>query len=535
MDNLLLKVWVKQNFYLNDKIVPKRMTEKWFISSDNLDKYFLILEETNFLKDAKLSERIYCILNDIKKSPVCKKTSCDKSTRFVQLSIGYSDYCSPKCANLDPETQKKIEKRCLKKFGTKRASQSDEVKSKVRKTNLKKFGVENPFQSEKIKNKIKKTCMIKYGVDNPQKSQEIKDKSRKTCMIKYGVEYNTQEHMDDENLKKLKDKNFLINLHQNEKITLTEIANTLNITPKTVYNYFIKHDIEIFNYPSSSYEKEIIETINSNDIKTNYRKIISPYELDIFIPDCNLAIEFNGMFWHSFDKKETVKEKNKHLLKTEKCEAKNIQLLHIFENEWLNPIKQDIWKSIINSKLGKNEKIHARKCEIKILNNQESREFLDNNHLQGFVGSKVKLGLFFQNRLVSFISFSKPRFDKKYEWELTRFCNEKYFNVVGGVSKLFKYFVRNYNPKSIVSYADRRYSNGKMYEKLKFEFIQNSNPGYFYFKNKRFIYSRTKFQKHKLSKVLDFFDPSLTEYQNMYNNGYRRIWDCGNMIFSWNK
>ncbi len=467
MNNLSLKTWLKLNFYLSNKILSKRITEKWFSLSNNLKEYSLILESTSFLKDVKLSERIYCILNNIKKNPICKLSNCTNITRFAQFSIGYSNYCSTKCANLDPETQKKIEIKCLKKFGTRRASQSDKVKRKVRKTNLKKFGVENPFQSEKIKDKIKQTLINNLGVDNPQKSNIIKNKSRKTCIVKYGTEYKSQQHIKIKNLNKLKDKNFLINLHHNERITLTKIATILGVTPKTVCNYFAKHDIKTFNYPSSSYEKEIIEFLDQENIEINSRKIIVPYELDIYLPNNKLAIEFNGMFWHSFNKKETPKEKRKHLLKIEMCEELGIQLFNIFENE-----------------------------------------------------------------LVSLIIFSEL---KKHYYKITRHCDKNGIDIIGGASKIFKYFIDNYYQKSIISRVDRRSSDGSLYKKLGFKHLYNSNINYYYFKNKRFLYPKEKFQKHKLHEQLKIFDPKLTDYQNMFNNNYRRIWDCGSSIFSWNK
>ena len=163
-------------------------------------------------------------------------------------------------------------------------------------------------------------------------------------------------------------------------------------------------------------EKEVIEFVKSiynGVIINNNRKIIAPYELDIYLPEKKLAIEFDGLFWHN-DK--SGKDKNYHLDKTEKCEKQGIQLIHIFEDEWIE--KQIIVKSIIKSKIGiYDKKIYARKCQIKEIAIKDKNDFLRMNHLQGEDHSQIKLGLFYENELVSVMTFGKPRFNKKYDFE----------------------------------------------------------------------------------------------------------------------
>jgi len=236
----------------------------------------------------------------------------------------------------------------------------------------------------------------------------------------------------------------------------------------------------------------------------------------------------NTLVWHSSgNSKLPNKDKDYHLNKTEQCETQGIQLFHIFENEWLE--KQEIWKSVLNSKLNRTNRIYARKCSIRELDNSLYREFCEKNHLQGYGNASVKIGLFYNNELKTLVSFGKSRYDKSIEWELIRFCSKLNTSVIGGASKLLKYFERNYNPESIISYANRRWSQGNLYDKLGFNFVGNTNPNYFYFKpNENILYSRVKFQKHKLKDKLDLFDPNLTETENMYQNGYRKIYDSGN-------
>ncbi|QPX63106.1 putative homing endonuclease [Campylobacter phage F336] len=278
----------------------------------------------------------------------------------------------------------------------------------------------------------------------------------------------------------------------------------------------------ICNPSISSFEKEMSELLG-NYIENDY-SILGDKELDFYLPDHNLAIECNGDYWHS---ESNGKDKNYHLDKTERCKEKGIQLLHIFESSWIE--KKEIWTSIINNKLGKSNKIMARKCVIKEVPKTEEKEFLDINHLQGFTGSSICYGLYYQDELVCLMSFGKPRFTGKYDWELIRLCTKKNTNVIGGASKLLSYFHKN-NKGSLISYSDRLYSDGSIYLKLGFTFSHYSSPGYYYFKNNK-THSRQQFMKHKLKDKLERFDPNLTESENMKVNGYNRVWDCGQGVW----
>jgi len=270
------------------------------------------------------------------------------------------------------------------------------------------------------------------------------------------------------------------------------------------------------------------------------RTIIKPLELDIIDVKNNFAIEYDGLLSHSYGKSKlhwyntNINEENPdyHLNKTELCEEKGIQLYHIFENEWLDENKKEIWISMIRDKQGLNKKVGARKCTIKEVSTKDAREFINNNHMQGYINAKIKIGLYYRNVLMSIMTFSKPRFNDKVEYELIRFCTKQGYTVQGGGSKLLKYFEKTYKPKSLISYANRRWSNGNFYVKSGFNFVNCTKPNYFYFKiNENILYSRNKFQKHKLKDLLESFDNTMTEKENMYNNEYRRIYDCGNKVF----
>jgi len=211
--------------------------------------------------------------------------------------------------------------------------------------------------------------------------------------------------------------------------------------------------------------------------------------------------------------------------------------MHIWEDDWLN--KQNIIKSMILNKLGKTpNKIYARKTEIKeITDNKLIREFLNKNHLQGFVSSKIKLGLFFNGELISLMTFGENRKNMglnsiNNHYELLRFCNKLNINVVGGASKLFKYFIKNFNPLKITTYADKSHSNGNLYEKLNFTFIKNTIPNYSYYDNKMNKYNRFNFRKDTLIKM--GYDKNMTEHEIMDSLNYYRIYNSGNLKYEWN-
>jgi len=245
-----------------------------------------------------------------------------------------------------------------------------------------------------------------------------------------------------------------------------------------------------------------------------------------------LAFEFNGVWWHN----ELNKEDNYHLNKTELCEKQGIELIQIWEDDWL--YKQSIVKSMILNKLDKIEnKIYATKCEIKeIVDNSLVKNFLDKNDTHGFIDSKIKIGLFYNNELISLIIFGNHRdeMNKKEinegEYELLRFCNKLDTNVMGGELKLFEYFIKNYNPNKIIAYTDRSFSQGKLYEILGFNFINKTEPNYYYVING---IRKNKLNYRKDTLIKEGFDPNKTEHEIMLDRKIYRIYDSGNLKYIW--
>lgn len=287
----------------------------------------------------------------------------------------------------------------------------------------------------------------------------------------------------------------------------------------------------ILNAGSSKGEKELYAFIKeslSEDtwILPNDRSILSNKELDIVLPDIGLAFEYNGIYFHS---EEMGKDSHYHLNKLKGVEAFGYRLITITDEEWLS--KQDIVKSRLRAILGLNKSIFARKCVLKEITYKECADFCNKNHIQGEAKTSVNLGLFLQDVLVAIMSFSKARFSTEYEYELVRYCCILNNNIIGGASKLLKYFETKYNPESIGSYSDRRWNTGNLYLKLGFNFIHNSEPNYRYYKHGK-THSRQQFMKHKLKELFpNIFSEDKTEKEIMIEAGYTRVYDCGSALF----
>lgn len=277
-------------------------------------------------------------------------------------------------------------------------------------------------------------------------------------------------------------------------------------------------EIEIVNY---------IKSLGVNNIIRNSKSIIAPQEIDIYLPDYNLAIEYNGLYWHS---EQQGLDKKYHLNKTKVCKEKGIHLIHLFQDDW--SFKQDIVKSRLRNILGKNEnRIGARKTVIKEIDSKTKNKFLIENHIQGKDKAQIKLGAFYNKELVSVMTFSKNRFINNNMWELSRFATIPNTQTPGLASKMLKHFENNYDWQAIFSFADRCWSIGNLYYQLGFEFEKETTPSYWYaFSGTSKREHRYNYRKQNLTKFENYSD-NKTEKEIMDEAGYLRIYDCGTLKF----
>jgi len=503
------------------------------ITNKLTDKYYC--KKCSYIKNKKTNLIKYGVEHPMKNQDIVNKILRTNNERYGENSASKLD-----------KTKKKQEKTNLIKYGCKSPLQNKKIQQKYKKTMVEKYGVEYPIQNTNIKETIKETNLERYGYDNPMKNTIIHNKMKNTMLMKYGYDNPMKDKSQIDKINKTKSINLIkkfpsiINVDYDKK--------TLTMVCDNGHNHIFKIDINVFqnrksintiicnicnNGVSSGLEIQLTNFIKKNykeEIVENDRKILNGKELDIYLPRLKLAFEFNGVYWHN----ELHKPNDYHNIKTNLCLEKDIQLIHIYEDDWI--YKQGIIKSMILNKLKVNPiKIYGRKTKVRgITDNKLVRSFLNNNHIQGFVGSKVKLGLFFEDELVSLMTFgglrqsmnSKSKSDNDYE--MLRFCNKLNTNVLGGASKLFKYFIRNYNPESVASYADRSYSNGNLYKQLGFELNHITKPNYYYvidgIKHYRF-----GFRKDILIK--EGYDSNKTEHDIMLERKIYRIYNSGNYKF----
>ena len=442
-------------------------------------------------------------------------------TKFVKYGNGNND--------------KKIKETKLKRYG----DSTFLNKEKKEKTNLEKFGSISPFGSVDIQNKAKSSVKEKFGVENVFNLKEIQEKAKESRIKKFNVPYCGERHIThfDEYNKEF----ILSNFIENNYFLFDDALEYFNVNQSSLDAFKRRNEIDYPNkHAKHQLQNEIyefIKTVYEGRVICDTRKVISPLELDIYVPEMNVAIEFDGLKYHSVScvEEDNKESKTYHINKTVLCMNKGIKLFHIFENEWLDENKKEIWKSVIKNALNVHDKIlYARQCKIREVSNKIKREFLENNHLQGDCQSSINLGLFYKDEIVSIMTFGTPRFNKIHDYELLRFCSKLGYQIRFAASKLLKYFERNNKGKTLVSYANQRWSNGLLYFNLGFKKDDTKiDPSYFYFslRDKRLL-SRYSCQKHLLKDMLEIFDENISESENMFNNGFYKIYDCGSLTFT---
>ena len=445
--------------------------------------------------------------------------------------------------------------------------QSKNVVEKLKQNNLANFGVDNPAKLDSVKEKMKSTCKERFGVEFFAKSDAYKKSCKETWNSKSEEEKNSiLEKRKQTFLKNHGVENF--NNREKYKQTCYEKFGQFNpmlvesikkeIEDKNLKKYGVKYPMELPDVQErlklakleksengcSKGEKEIQDFLTSLglEFKIEDRLILDGKELDIYIPEKKLAIEYNGLYWHSdynksgklFPTEEEKKiAKYRHLEKTKLCEEKGIRLIHIFSDDW--KFKKDILKSILKNALGFPEvKLFARKCQLRNITLDEYGEFLKENHLQGYSFADLRLGLFYEDTLVQCVGVNTHGTHSK-EPELVRMCVKKGHSIIGGFSKLMSHL----NLERVVSHVDISVFSGVGYEEVGFKPIKLNQPTYFYTKGTirepRYHFMRKHIEEKFKKGELQFFDPNLTEENNMYANGFARIWNCGTLKVEWTK
>lgn len=369
-------------------------------------------------------------------------------------------------------------------------------------------------QISKEKNLNKRTISKILNDSNVEK-RTLSD----TLKIKKNTERNSRKPTKEEFLK-------LASTH-----TFIELQSLFNIGQQYLKEWMNEFGIDITSLKKSGVSKQEIAMFEhlkllfpNDNWEISNNTLIPPKEVDIVNHTKKIAIEYCGLYWHS--ENSGKKESYYHAEKLFSLKELGYELITVFESDNIDKVLKMLYK-----KLGKIEKkVGARQCIVKNITSKESSKFHETHHINGNIKSKINIGLFYDDELVQVGSFSKSRYSKeKNTFECYRMTSHSDIMVVGGISKIINFFKNNYEFDKLISYSDLRFGEGLSYLKAGFEFESYTKPNYWYFdKSKNKLFSRIKFQKHKLKTELNTFDPALTEFQNMVANGWDRIWDCGN-------
>lgn len=387
--------------------------------------------------------------------PTCRKT-------FETRRDKPQKYCSSECvANRvrSKEEKAKLSKSCIgREAWNKGRKCTDEEKEKISKAS-KEFWSREGFR-EKMSNIQKEIWSSKDLVD---KHKEIMKESSNRPEVKERITEGLKEYYNN----------------VDPEIMTTRYLKQMNTKKKngTLYESKGEHSIN-----------EFVESLGFKTEKFVMGKGDSRFEIDCYIPEKKIGIEFNGVYYHSING-SNKKPRSYHLNKnTFALTEYGIDLIQVWEDQWKN--QREIIEDIIAARLGviRGEKIYARKCEIRDISTADYREFCNKYHVQGYRSASVKLGLYYKNELVQIASFNKARTYgnngvDKYEWEWIRGCLSSNNKVIGGTSKLLKHFIDTYKPKSILCFSDYNLFSGKGYEEAGFEFVGYTGPDKFYVTN----------------------------------------------------
>lgn len=472
------------------------------------------------------------------------------------------------------EVQNRSKQTCVERYGVDNIFKSEDFRNHVKDVMQERYGVDYYTQTAEFKAKQQDTWEHKYG-GNPWSCPEVRAKCNETNLRLYGniwpqciKEFRQQQidtyiqnranRMSNESVRSnyiefKRNPQQYIQDHCVSDIRIADISNQLGYAdPTLLYSAIHQYGLDTVLKRSgvSKMEQEVYDFIQSLDptieIRLHDRVAIYPKEIDIYLPEYQIGIECNATITHNStyvlanalgDLDSPVTLKNYHAMKSQLCQDKGIFLFHIFGYEWTN--HKDVILSMIRNLLNKNlNKYYARNLQVREVSLEDSLTFLESNHRQGSALSSIRLGLYSDSNLLSLMTFGAVRptightlYDTPNTVELIRFCNKLNTSVVGGASKLFKYFIETYAPKKIISFSDRAHTRGSLYSTLGFEAVRTSTPGYVWVNLTTDLYfNRVSCQKSNLPKL--FNEPDLdienqTEQQIMSSKGFVQVFDSG--------
>ena len=402
------------------------------------------------------------------------------------------------------EVQERTRRTVFNRYGVENLAQLTEIQDKIKQTNFERYGVENPSQAEEIKRKKEQTTLEHYGVLHPLQSPEIREKVRQTNIQRYGVENPSQ---------------------------LEEIKKKVSATCREHYGVnwpCQRPEYRASHGNNSRPNREFAQLLSSQGIEFEREFSVGNYSYDFRVG--NILIEINpyathNTLWNPYGAggvSETY-----HQSKSQIALEAGFHCIHVFD--WDDTSK-------IISLLKSRSVIYARKCEICEVSVKECDEFLNLYHLQNTCkGQAVRLGLYYNGELVSVMTFGKPRYNRNFQWELLRYCSIK--NITGGAERLFKMFVRCFNPLSIISYCDYSKFQGRVYDILGFKVKRGVNPSKHWYSPKEQRHITDNFLRQRgFDQIFDeHYGKGTSNEELMIQRGYFPVFDCGQGVYYWSE
>lgn len=428
--------------------------------------------------------------------------------------------CSKKCTELLREQT------MMTRYGVAHALQNEHIMRKSEDTQVERYGVKHAAQNEDIKNKVAAKFVEKYGVNTPFKMQDFQDKVAKTCLERYGVKYTSQIPGRNEKMQKTNVERYGSEYPLGNETIRDAVKQEMENKYGVPY-YCMTDDCRSKQRQTISSENvALMDKLKKYGLESKPEYIkIDRYSYDIYVPERNAVIEVNPTYTHNAIGNHwgTGLPKNYHKEKTELAEKHGYRCINIWDWDCLDKVV-DMLKP--------KEVIYARKCRIKDIDTKTANLFLDKYHLQRKVnGQKVCVGLYYDNTLVEVITLGDPRYTKKYEWELLRLCSDSQYIIVGGADRLWKYFLKNYAPESVISYCDRSKFEGSVYSRLGMILDHVTEPNKVWSKGSKSVTNNLLLQRGYDQIFHTDYGKGTSNEELMIENGWLPVYDCGQSVY----
>lgn len=553
IDHLKISGIIKPDGRINGKLV-----EHWARHHPVLpDWWVAYIDRTSFLGlSARNDQRIHSLEHNITEIVKCKHCA-QVSVKFTSRMQGYKPFCGHKCAQASPETQMRKEVTMIKKYGVKSAGLSPTIRAKQKATCMERYGSATPFQSTEIQQKVRDNTFEKYGVASTALLPDIKARQIATRQSRYGCDFLfqstdlqskieastrlenggrtvSQRHISPEVMAKLENVDWMTNVYSNQTLSSTHIAMHLlhgEVTDTTVLRHLHLHGIPIRKDQfRSSAEITIADFVQSFvPCEVSNRSIISPYELDVVVPTKNIAIEYNGLYWH----RESHVGKDKHLLKTQLCEKAGYVLFQILEPEWY--YHRSATESLIKRALGASPNIYdVDHCIAYPISRRDADWFFTENSITGISNqSKYFYGVRVDRDLIAVLALGNIEENHTVKIDNFSYAIDAY--VPGLLRHLLIAFSEQHSIVNVIHETDRRLPE-QYVEESGFKLIYTTPPVGYYFSTASktpFLCSPNKFTKANIAEFVPNFDGQKTLYENMLENKFDRFWDCGTSVYEW--